>query len=119
MKTLVRLLPAALALLLLAAHFVRAGRAPLAASLLVLVAVLFVPRLWAVRTVQGLLAVGVGVWLHTAWSFAAERRAMGAPSARLWAILGAVAAFTALAAWMLEGRARALRGVEAERARQD
>lgn len=118
MKTFARLLPAALALLLLAAHFVRAGRSPLAAALLVLVAILFVPRIWAARVAQVVLVAGVGVWIHTASSLAGERRAMGAPSARLWAILGAVAAFTALAAWMVEGRVRALRGVELDRARR-
>ena len=115
MTTFARLLPATLALLLLAAHFVRASRQPLAAALLALVALLFVPRVWAARTVQAVLAVGVGVWLHTAWLFAAARRAQGAPSARLWAILGAVAAFTALAAWMIEGRVRALHGRDGSR----
>jgi len=109
MATLARLLPAALAALFLAAHFLRAGRPGLVAVSLLLVALLFVPRAAAARAVQVALAAGVAVWLSTAWSFAAERRAAGLPAARLWAILGGVAAFTAVAAWLLEGRVRALR----------
>jgi hypothetical protein len=101
-------LPAALALLLLAAHFFRAGRLAAVVGALLLLAVLCARRVWAVRLVQASLAVGIVVWLHTAAVFAAERRAAGAPSTRLWLILGGVATFTALAIWMLESRAREL-----------
>jgi len=103
-----RVLPAGLAALMLGAHFFRARQLVLAAACLALLPLLVAARAWAARTVQAALALGVVVWLHTAWQFAAARRAAGAPSARLWLILGGVAAFTALAAWLLEGRARSL-----------
>jgi hypothetical protein len=106
--TFLRLLPAGFATLLLGAHFFRARQLVEVALCLTLFALLFVARAWAARAVQVALAVGVVVWLRTAWLFAAERRALGLPSARLWLILGGVAAFTALAAWLLEARARAL-----------
>jgi hypothetical protein len=108
MATLGRLLPAALATLLLGAHFFRARQLAAVALCLALLALLFVARAWAARTVQVALALGVLVWLRTAWLFAAARRALGAPSVRLWVILGGVAAFTALAAWLLEARIRRL-----------
>ena len=76
------------------------------AACLVLLPLLVIARAWAVRTVQIALTLGVIVWLRAAWLFAAARRAAGAPYVRLWVILGGVAAFTALAAWLLEGRIR-------------
>lgn len=108
MTTFLRVLPAGLASLMLAAHFFRARQLVLMAACLALLPLLVAARAWAARTVQVALALGVLVWLRTAWLFAAARRALGAPSVRLWVILGSVAAFTALAAWLLEGRIRRL-----------
>jgi hypothetical protein len=106
--TFFRLLPAALAALALGAHFFRARLLPGVAVALALLALLFVPRAWAARAAQVGLALGALEWLRTAWAFAAVRRAHGAPSLRLWLILGAVAAFTALAAWLVGARIRRL-----------
>lgn len=55
----------ALALLLLAAHFYRAGLWPLSLVALLLVGLLFVPRAWAARATQIALVVGVIEWLRT------------------------------------------------------
>ena len=98
-----RALPAALAVLLLAAHFTRSGCLPFVLACLVLLPLCFVRRPWAVIAVRSALAVGVLIWLNTAWRLAGARAAAGEPSARMWLILGAVAAFTALAAWLLPG----------------
>lgn len=104
-KTFVRLLLPVLALLLLAAHFYRAGLLPLAALSLVLLPLLAVPRKWAVRTLQGALVLGAVEWLRTLAAFAATRVALGQPYMRLTAVLLAVAAFTLVAAGLLQRRA--------------
>ena len=88
-----------LAALLLAAHFHRGGVTVAAGAALGLAGLAFVRRRWARRWVQAGLAVGVLVWLHTAWVLATGRAANGQPYGRMLAILGAVAALTALAAW--------------------
>jgi hypothetical protein len=94
------LLPA-LALLLLAAHFFRAGLIPVAAACVALLALLLVRSSWAGGALQVALALGVLEWLRTAWVFAAARAAIGQPYARLLVILSAVALVTALAALLL------------------
>jgi hypothetical protein len=99
------LAPAALALLLLAAHFFRAGLVPLAALAVALAGLLFVRSAWSARLLQWALALGVLEWLRTAWVFAAARAALGEPYTRLLAILGAVALLTALAAVLLRSAA--------------
>jgi hypothetical protein len=88
----------ALALLLLAAHFFRAGLLPLAALSFGMIALLFVRRPWAATALQVALCLGTVEWLRTAWLIAARRVAEGQPYARMLVILGSVAAFTLLAA---------------------
>lgn len=92
---------AGVALLLLAAHFFRAGLMPLAVLSVMLTALLFVHSAWADRILQAVLALGALEWLRTAWTFAAARAAQGQPYGRLLAILGTVAVVTAVAAWLL------------------
>ena len=101
----VRLLLPFLALLLLAAHFYRAGLLPLAVLSVALTALLAVPRPWAARTLQVALVLGALEWLRTLAVFAAMRVAAGQPVLRLALILGAVAALMLLAAWMFQHRA--------------
>jgi hypothetical protein len=105
MHTVAVLTPAALALLLLAAHCFRAGLVPLAALGVALVGLLFVRSPWSARLLLWALALGVLEWLRTAWVFAAARAALGQPYTRLLAILGAVALLTALAALLLRSAA--------------
>jgi hypothetical protein len=97
MKTFLLLWPVA-ALLLLAAHYYRAGLWPLAAVVVLLNAVLLVARPWAARLVQIALLLGAFEWLRALAGFVAERIAAGQPYLRLIAILAAVALFTASAA---------------------
>jgi len=94
----------ALALLLLGAHFFRAGFVPLAAACVVLLVLLFVRSPWSARVLQAALALGTLEWLRTAWGFASARAAAGQPYTRLLVILGSVALVTALAAWLLRSR---------------
>ncbi len=100
----VQLIGVTLALLLLAAHFSRAGQTPLLylmVSLLILVPV----RLpWAGRALQAALVLGTLEWLRTAGYLARLRYEAGAPYMRMALILAAVAAFTAAMALSFEGR---------------
>ena len=91
-----RLLPAVLALLVLGAHFLRAGYLALVAAALAVALLLFVRRPWAARAVQGALVLGALEWLRTLALLALERRAAGAPYLRMTLILGGVALTTAL-----------------------
>ena len=94
---------AVLALLLLAAHFYRAGSLVLAITSFALVALVFVTRPWAARILRITLFLGALEWLRTAWVLAGHRAAMGQPYARMLLILCAVALVTVLAA-ALAGR---------------
>jgi len=49
--------------------------------------------------------LGAFEWLRTLMAFASMRMALGQPYLRLTLILGAVAAFTLLAAWAFQQRA--------------
>ena len=100
---LLKTLPAALAVLLLAAHFLRSGSLLFVLACLALVPVCFVRAPWARITVRSALVAAVVIWLATAWRVAAARAAAGEPGTRAFSILVGVAAFTALAAWLLPG----------------
>lgn len=102
--TALALTPAAIACLLLAAHFYRAGILVGAAVSLVPLGLLFVRRPWAARVVQIALVVGVLEWLRTTFMFAQERMAQGGSVLRLVLILGGVAVFTLLGAWLVQSR---------------
>jgi hypothetical protein len=102
-----RLLPAALALLVLGAHFLRAGHLALVAVSLAVVTILFVRRPWAARIVQGALVLGALEWLSTLALLAEERRAAGTPYLRMTLILVGVALATAFS--LLAFRSRAVK----------
>jgi hypothetical protein len=104
MKLAARLVLPFLALLMLAAHFYRAGWLSLAGLSAALTLLLAVPRPWAARTLQVALVLGAIEWLRTLAAFAATRMAVGQPVLRLVLILGGVAAFTLLAAWVFQHR---------------
>lgn len=91
----VRLIPAILSALLLAAHFVRMGSPILVILALMLPWLLFFPQGWAARFVQVALIYGTIEWVRTLWVFVAERSEAGQPWTRLAIILGVVALFTA------------------------
>ncbi len=103
-----------LALLLLAAHFYRAGIYPLVVAMIALAGLAFVPQRWAGRTLALVLLGGAFEWLRTAWVFAALRDSMGLPYGRLLTILGTVATFTLLAAYLAWPGARPGAGSETD-----
>ena len=100
-----RVLPAIVAVVLLAAHFYRAGWVFLAPLCIGLAALLFVRFAWVPRVVALALGLGAAEWLRVLASLAAERVASGEPWARLVAILLAVAMATLLAALPLRSSA--------------
>lgn len=87
-----------LALALLAAHFYRAGSAPLVLGCLVLVALLAWPRAWVARLVRLSLLSGAVQWAWTTFGLVQQRLALGQPWVRLALILGSVALLTAASA---------------------
>lgn len=92
----IRLLPVVLSLLLLGAHFYRAGQEALTGVCLALPLLLFLRRPWVPRLFQALLALAALEWLRTLYVFAGMRIAFEQPWTRLAIILGAVALLTAL-----------------------
>jgi hypothetical protein len=96
-----RSIPAGLAALLLAAHFYRASAFVPAALCVAAISLLFIRRKAAARTLRVGLAAGSFVWIVTAWRIARIRMNAGEPYFRMLAILGGVALFTAIAAWIL------------------
>jgi hypothetical protein len=92
----------ALALLLLAAHFFHAGAGLVAAICILLITLLFVPRAWAGRLLQVVLALGAIEWILTAYTLAQVRLRHGDPYLRLVIILGSVALLTAVAAALFQ-----------------
>jgi len=96
-----RSIPAALALLLLAAHFYRASAIVPAAFCVAALALVFFRRHAVVLALRLGLAAGSVVWIVTAWRIFRTRMNAGEPYIRMLAILGAVALFTAIAAWVL------------------
>ncbi len=93
-----RLTPALLAALVLAAHFLRRGQFLPFVLCLAAAVLVFVRRPWVPRALQAFLALGAVLWLVTLAGMVRERMHSGEPWVRLVAILGGVAAFTLVAA---------------------
>lgn len=92
----------ALAMLVLAAHFLRAGWLPLVVVVIAVIPLLGLRRWWVPRVFQAILGLGALEWLRTLFELRDIRRALGQPHARTAVILGGVALFTALAAAAFE-----------------
>jgi len=90
-----RLLPAALMLAVLAAHFFRAQAWVPFGVTVGLFPLLFARAPWAARVLQAAFALGALEWIRTAAALVAMRQSMGQPYTRLAVILGAVALATA------------------------
>ncbi|MFA7382174.1 MAG: hypothetical protein WC001_01855 [Desulfurivibrionaceae bacterium] len=95
---LLRLFPVIFSMLLLTAHFYRAGYLLLAGGSLLALGLLFIRRPLAARLMQGLLVAGAMEWLATAGRLVIFRQAQGLPWLRLAMILGLVALTTLLSA---------------------
>lgn len=96
--TIVRLAPAALSALLLAAHFLRSGEPGALAACLGAGLLLRSRRRAVLVAAPALLLAGAFVWAGAALDLVELRRAMGLPWQRLALILGGVAALTAASA---------------------
>jgi hypothetical protein len=94
----VRLLPVLLSAVVLAAHFLRAGRFGLTTICLLFPAILLIPHKVSARVVQIALVLGSLEWMRTLVVLASHRQAMGEAWTRMAIILGFVAAFTAASA---------------------
>ncbi len=99
---LVRLTPVFLSVLLLGAHWFRAGQSVLVLLALIVPLVLFVRRPWAVRIVQIELIVGAIEWIRTTVILAMARESLGQPWSRLVVILGSVTLLTLLSVFVFE-----------------
>ena len=112
-----RLFPAHLSLLLLAALFMRVGIPLILIVPLTLMLMLSFLVPWA--EVRALLAVALGfgalIWAFMTWLRVQERLAYGEPWSRLAGILAGVALFNAWAAWLVWRSRRALQqGLEGQ-----
>ena len=96
------LVPVVVSLLVLGAHFLRAGSVALMLACLGLLALLAVRRPWARRALQAALGLGAVEWLRTLVADVNARELAGEDWRRLAAILGAVAALAVVAVLALE-----------------
>lgn len=96
------LLPPALSLLTLAAHFLRGGQVLLLLLCVGLFGLLFVRRPWATRLLQTALVLGAIEWIRTGMVLVAARQSSGQPFERMSTILEAVAWVTFLSALLFE-----------------
>jgi asparagine N-glycosylation enzyme membrane subunit Stt3 len=92
------LTPVVLSLLVLGAHFFRAGNVIMVAAVFVVLGLLAVPRRWAARMIQAALLLGAVEWIRTLVELYRQRAQLGQPAMRLCIILGGVALVTALSA---------------------
>lgn len=107
--------PIVLSLIVLAAHFLRAGCLPIALAVLALLALLAVRRLWVPRLLQVVLTLGALEWIRTLVTLAIQRSDRGEPYLRMALILGSVAAVTLASALLFETKKlRRYYGAESE-----
>jgi len=102
--TVLLLVPAVTACILLAAHFLRFYAFGIVGLCLLLPFLLLVRRGWAARLVQVVLLLGALLWAQSGYVLAHQRMSVGEPWGRLAIIVGGVALFTLVAAVLFETR---------------
>ena len=102
--TCLHLLPATLSLVVLAAHFLRAGSLVLVLLTLVVAGLLFVRRPWAGTITKWMLVIGAIEWLRTLVLLTNQRRFDGLPYTRMALILASVGLFTLASAALVRTR---------------
>lgn len=100
-----RLLPVIISILLLAAHFFRAGQTVIVFLLAILLFLPMVKKYWAPWVMQAVLLLGALEWLRTLMTVANIRMEFGMPWTRMAVILGAVALFTACSGLVFRSKA--------------
>lgn len=101
----IRLLPVILSMLILTAHFLRAGYMILVILIISSLLFLFIRSSWIVRLIQVELILGGIEWIRTTFMLVNIRLANNLPWERLVIILGSVAAFTILSALVFNFKA--------------
>jgi len=96
------LFPVVLSLLVMGAHFLRAGQVLPLVAVPVMLVLLAVRKPWAARVVQAGLLLGAVEWIRTLVQLANARAAAGEPATRMVVILGVVVAVTALSALLFQ-----------------
>ena len=91
-----------MSLLLLTAHFMKAGVPLLAAAALLAIGLVWVRRPWAARALQAVLVLGGLEWLRAIPGYLAEYAALGKSPTRMIFIMLTVAVFTMLTAFVLQ-----------------
>lgn len=86
-----RLIPVILSIMLLGAHYYRAGFIPLVVIILASLFLLFIRQTWVVRVIQVELIIGGIEWFRTTFNLVMIRQSMNMPWIRLAVILGGVA----------------------------
>jgi hypothetical protein len=99
-----RIAGVAVSLLVLGAHFLRAGHPLIVWCLLLAPLLLLVGGRWATRVVQGVLVLGALEWLRTLVALVSVRLQSGEPFLRMAVILAAVAVVSVLSAMGLSRR---------------
>ena len=89
-----RLIPVILSIMLLGAHFYRAGFIVLVVILFASLFLLLIRQPWIVRVIQVELVIGGLEWFRTTYNFVVMRQEMNMPWIRLAIILGSVALIT-------------------------
>jgi hypothetical protein len=90
----IKLLPVILSLILLGAHFFRAGMIVLVMLAIVVLFMLLIRKPWVVRLVQFVLIIGGLEWVRTLFAMVNLRQKSERPWMRLALILGGVALIT-------------------------
>ena len=108
------LIPVFISLLLLASHFLRYGNILFMALSLSVIPLLAIRKKWVVLLVRILLFLGTLEWVRTIWTLAAIRMEFGKPYLRMAIILGGVALFTFLSAFVFKSKRLRSRFSEAE-----
>jgi len=99
------LVPPAVSLLVLGAHFLRGGVPVLVLVALGALVLLFVRRRWAARAVQAVLALGALEWVRATVVLTGARMSEGLPYRRMVVILGVVVAVTVASVLAFQSRA--------------
>lgn len=97
----IRIIPAYISFLLIAAHFYRAGLPALAVVAVAAPVPLIIPGHWSVRVVKLLLVLSALEWGRTLLNLVQLRMEMGMDWIRLAVILAAVILFTLISAMVV------------------
>lgn len=96
-----RLIPMALASILMAAHFLRGGSLELALVSILVPFLLLIRKSWSLIAVQLSAYAAAGIWLLTTMDVIRDRMLAGKPWTLSAIILGSVTLFTVIAGMLL------------------